>query len=110
MYNSTAISAYGEFRLPVVGRVVLRVWRDKAKCLLDCKLVENEGIRPILGEKSMRRHDCNQIHGQRYHQQVHNLRISSGHSSTTVCRKKASYSDFLKYFLRMSDSLMENIM
>ena len=48
----SAISAYGGSQLPVVGRVLLRVWRDNAKCLLDCKLVENEDIRPILGRKA----------------------------------------------------------
>lgn len=49
---NSAISAYGGSRLPVVGRVLLRVWRDNAKCLLDCKLVEDEDIRPILGRKA----------------------------------------------------------
>ena len=49
---NSAISAYGGSQLPVVGRVLLRVRRDNAKCLLDCKLVENEGIRPILGRKA----------------------------------------------------------
>lgn len=48
----SAISAYGGSQLPVVGRVLLRVWRDNAKCLLDCKLVQNEDIRPILGRKA----------------------------------------------------------
>ena len=48
----SAISAYGGSQLPVVGRVLLRVWRDNAKCLLDCKLVENEDIRLILGRKA----------------------------------------------------------
>ena len=48
----SAISAYGGSQLPVVGQVLLRVWRHNAKCLLDCKLVENEDIRPILGRKA----------------------------------------------------------
>ena len=48
----SVISAYGGSQLPVVGRVLLRVWRDNAKCLLDCKLVENDDIRPILGRKA----------------------------------------------------------
>ena len=49
---NSAISAYGGSRLPVVDSVILRVWRDNAKCLLDCKLVDNEDIRPILGRKA----------------------------------------------------------
>jgi transposase InsO family protein len=48
----TAITAYGGSRLPVVGQVVIRVWRDQFKCLLDCKLVDCPDIRPILGRKA----------------------------------------------------------
>ena len=47
-----AISAYGGSKLPVVGQVIIRVWRDNHKCLLDCKLVDNDDIRPILGRKA----------------------------------------------------------
>ena len=48
----TAITAYGGSRLPVVGQVVIRVWRDQFKCILDCKLVNCPDIRPILGRKA----------------------------------------------------------
>lgn len=48
----TAITAYGGLRLPVVSQVVIQVWRDKFKCLLDCKLVDSKDIRPILGRKA----------------------------------------------------------
>ena len=48
----TVITAYGGSRLPVVGQVVIRVWRDQFKCLLDWKLVDCPDIRPILGRKA----------------------------------------------------------
>ena len=37
----SAISAYGGAQLPVVGQVILRVWRDNLKCLLNCKLFDS---------------------------------------------------------------------
>ena len=49
---TSVISAYGGSQLPVIGQVTLRVWRDSFKCLLDCKLVDCEDIRPILGRKA----------------------------------------------------------
>ena len=36
----TKITAYGGTTLPVVGTVLLRVWRGGFSCQLDCKLVE----------------------------------------------------------------------
>ena len=49
---NSAISAYGGSKLTVFGQVIIRVWRDSFKCLLDCKLVDNDEIRPILGRKA----------------------------------------------------------
>ena len=47
-----AIAAYGGSRLPVVGRVIISVWREGQRFKLDCKLVDNIDIRPILGRKA----------------------------------------------------------
>ena len=43
------ITAYGGTTLPVVGTVLLRVWRGDYHCLLNCKLVDRTDIRPLLG-------------------------------------------------------------
>ena len=48
----THLTAYGGSKLTVVGQVRIRVWRDDFKCQLDCKLVDNNGIRPLLGRKA----------------------------------------------------------
>ena len=48
----STISAYGGSRLPVVGEVILKASRDETKCKLNCKLVDSEDIRPILGRKA----------------------------------------------------------
>jgi hypothetical protein len=48
----TTITAYGGSQLAVVGQVVICVWRDQFRCLLDCKLVDSTDIRPILGRKA----------------------------------------------------------
>ena len=48
----TAIAAYGGSRLPVVGQVIIPVWREGQRFKLDCKLVHNIDIRPILGRKA----------------------------------------------------------
>ena len=50
--TKTAISAYGGSRLPVVGQVIIPVWREGKRFKLDCKLVDNIDIRPILGRKA----------------------------------------------------------
>ena len=50
--TNAAISAYGGHKLPVIGQVTLKVWRDNVACWLDCKLVDNMDIRPILGRKA----------------------------------------------------------
>jgi len=49
---SQRIIAYGGSELRVVGRVLLRVRRGDFKCLLDCKIVDQQGIRPLLGHKA----------------------------------------------------------
>lgn len=46
------ITAYGGTTLPVVGTVLLRVWRGDFRCRLDCKLVDRSDIRPLLGRKA----------------------------------------------------------
>ena len=50
--TSGAISAYGGSRLPVVVEVKLRVWRNTQHCWLNCKLIDSQDIRPILGRKA----------------------------------------------------------
>ena len=49
---STKITAYGGATLPVVGKVIIRVWRGDFRCKLDCKLVDSMNIRPLLGRKA----------------------------------------------------------
>ena len=44
----SSISVYGGSQLPVIGQVMLKVWRDNIKCILTCKLVDSDDIRPIL--------------------------------------------------------------
>ena len=46
------IRAYGGSKLKVVGRALIRVRRGDFRCWLDCKLVDQQGIRPILGRKA----------------------------------------------------------
>ena len=48
----SSILAFGGYRLTVVGEVHVRVWRGDYKCILVCKLVDNDNIRPILGRKA----------------------------------------------------------
>ena len=47
-----SIIAFGGSRLTVVGDVRVRVWRGDYKCILICKLVDSDNIRPILGRKA----------------------------------------------------------
>lgn len=47
-----SLIAYGGSRVKVVGRSPLRVWRNGSSFLPDCRLVDNEDIRPILGRKA----------------------------------------------------------
>ena len=46
------ITAYGGTTLPVVRSVDLRIWRGDRSCKLDCKLVDNTNIRPLLGRRA----------------------------------------------------------
>ena len=48
----TSLVAYGGSKIKVIGRVPIRVWRNSSSYLLDCRLVNNEDIRPILGRKA----------------------------------------------------------
>ena len=50
--TQASLVAYGGSKIKVVGRVSIRVWRNERSCLLDCRLVDSEEIRPILGIKS----------------------------------------------------------
>ena len=46
------ITAYGGTIIPFCGTTLLRVQRGDYQCKLDCKLVDREDIRPILGRKA----------------------------------------------------------
>ena len=48
----TKISAYGGTKLNVVGQVQIWVWRDDFRCKLNCKSVDNKGVRSLLGRKA----------------------------------------------------------
>ena len=48
----SSILAFGGSRRTVVGEVRVRVWRGDYKCILICKLVDSDNIRPILGRKA----------------------------------------------------------
>ena len=48
----TQLTAYGSSTVPVVGRVLIPVWRGEFRCKLDCKLVDSTDIRPLLGRKA----------------------------------------------------------
>ena len=52
MSTTTRITAYGGGALPVVGTVLLKVWREGSKHHLDCKLVDSPKIRPLLGRQA----------------------------------------------------------
>ena len=48
----TSLVAYRGLKIKVIGRVSLCVWSNERAYLLDCRLVDNKDIRPILGIKS----------------------------------------------------------
>ena len=50
--SNTQLAAYGGSKLSVVGQVHITVWRDDLKRKLDCKLVDSNTIRPLLGRKA----------------------------------------------------------
>lgn len=47
-----SITAYGGHTIQVAGSVRLKVWRGEYHCKLDCKLVDCDNIRPLLGRKA----------------------------------------------------------
>jgi len=52
MPAQTTITAYGGQSIPVAGTTLLKVWRGDYHCKLNCKLIDSEGIRPLLGRKA----------------------------------------------------------
>ena len=50
--TNTQIRAYGGTILPVVVSTLLRISRGKIRCCLDCKLVDREDVRPLLGRRA----------------------------------------------------------
>ena len=50
--TQASLVAYGGSKIKVIGRVSMCVWRNERSHLLDCRLVDSEEIRPILGIKS----------------------------------------------------------
>ena len=50
--SHSRITAYGGNTLPVIGTLLLQVWRINYRCHLDCKLVDRSDIRPFLGRKA----------------------------------------------------------
>lgn len=49
---TSSIVAYGGGKLAVVGHVTIQVSRRDIHCKLECKLVDSDQIRPILGRKA----------------------------------------------------------
>ena len=52
MPAQTAITAYGGHSIPVAGTTLLRIWRGDYHCKLNCKLIDSDAIRPLLGRKA----------------------------------------------------------
>ena len=50
--TNTQVTAYGGATLPVIGSVILVVWREGSKYRLECRLVDSLKIRPLLGHKA----------------------------------------------------------
>lgn len=50
--TQASLVPYGGSKIKVIGRVSICFWRNERSCLLDCRLVDSEEIRPILGIKS----------------------------------------------------------
>ena len=46
------ITAYGGTSIPVVGKAIIPVWRSDRSCQLDCKIIEQSNVRPLLGKKA----------------------------------------------------------
>ena len=96
----TAIAAYGGSRLPVVGQVIIPVWREGQRFKLDCKLVDNIDIRPILGRKAclgmniIQYMDNNEIHKP----EVGNAPVSTMTSASSSGLNRA---DLIRQFPRI---------
>ena len=50
--SQASLVTYGGSKIKVMGCVNIRGWRNDKSYLLDCRLIFNEEIRPILGFKS----------------------------------------------------------
>ena len=50
--TQASLVVYGGSKIKVIDCVSIRFWRNERSCLLDCRLVDSEEIRPILGIKS----------------------------------------------------------
>ena len=50
--TQASLVVYGGSKIKVIGCVSIRFRRNERSCLLDCCLVDSEGIRPIHGIKS----------------------------------------------------------
>ena len=48
----TSLVAYGGSKVKVIGGVPLHVWKNGSLFLPDCRLVDNDDIRPILGSNA----------------------------------------------------------
>lgn len=52
MPDRQKITAYGGAEIPVIEKVLLRVWHGDFRCQLDCKIVDKSNIRPLLVRKA----------------------------------------------------------
>ena len=52
MPTQTAITVYGGHSIPIAGTTLLNVWRGDNHCKLNCRLIDSEGIRLLLGRKA----------------------------------------------------------
>lgn len=52
--TQASLVAYGGSKIKAIGRVSMCVWRNERSHLLDCRLVDSEEIRPILGHPVQR--------------------------------------------------------
>ena len=50
--TNTRITAYGGAQVNIKGKVRLLVWRDNDRYSIECKLVDSNNVRPILGRKA----------------------------------------------------------
>ena len=52
MPSKHTITAYGGTSILIVGKTLLRVWWGDTSCRLNCKIVDQSNIRPLLGRKA----------------------------------------------------------